>query len=70
LEEADELCDTIAILHQGAVAASGTPAELKASVSAEATLDDVFERYGGGVITEGGTYRDVQQARRAVRRLG
>ena len=70
MEEADVLCDTIAILHQGVVVANGSPAELKASVSPEATLDDVFARYGGGLIAEGGTYHDVRQTRRALRRLG
>jgi ABC-2 type transport system ATP-binding protein len=70
MEEADELCDSIAILHQGIVAALGSPAELKAGVSPDATLEDVFAHYGGGTITEGGTYHDVRQARRTVRRLG
>jgi ABC-2 type transport system ATP-binding protein len=35
LEEADALCDQIAILNQGRIVASGTPAELKAGVEAE-----------------------------------
>ena len=32
MEEADELCDDVAILHQGKVAALGSPASLKAQV--------------------------------------
>jgi ABC-2 type transport system ATP-binding protein len=35
LEEADVLCDRVAILNQGRIVASGTPTELKASVEAE-----------------------------------
>jgi ABC-2 type transport system ATP-binding protein len=35
LEEANALCDQIAILNQGRIVASGTPAELKAGVEAE-----------------------------------
>jgi len=35
LEEADVLCDRIAILKEGRIVASGTPTELKASVEAE-----------------------------------
>jgi ABC-2 type transport system ATP-binding protein len=35
LEEADVLCDRIAILNQGRIVTSGTPTELKASVKAE-----------------------------------
>jgi ABC-2 type transport system ATP-binding protein len=70
MDEADELCDSLAILHLGKIAAVGNPAMLKASVAPEATLDDVFARYSGGSIQEGGTYRDVRQARRSASRLG
>jgi ABC-2 type transport system ATP-binding protein len=41
LEEADQLADTVAVLHDGRVVASGTPEELK-SVHDAGTLDDVF----------------------------
>ena len=58
MEEADALCQEIAILHRGAVAASGSPAALKASVGKEhATMDDVFVRYAGTLIESGGTLR-------------
>ena len=70
MEEADHLCDELAILHQGTVAAAGTLAALKAQVGPEATLDEVFAHFSGGVIQEGGTYRDVRQIRSTVRRLG
>ncbi|MGZ7031540.1 MAG: ATP-binding cassette domain-containing protein [Thermoanaerobaculia bacterium] len=70
MEEADVLCDSLAVLHQGNIAATGSPAELKAGIGPEATLEDVFAHYGGGTITEGGTYHDVRQTRRAARRLG
>jgi ABC-2 type transport system ATP-binding protein len=71
MEEADALCDHIAILHRGSVAAAGSPAALKASLGKEqATLDDVFVRYAGTVIESGGTYRDVSRARRTARRVG
>ncbi len=69
MEEADELCDTIAILHQGRVAAQGAPAELKARVAPEATLDDVFVHFAGASITEGGSYRDIRSTRRTAKRL-
>jgi ABC-2 type transport system ATP-binding protein len=47
LEEADELCDRLAIIDQGRIVREGTPAELKADLRArrggdEPTLDDVF----------------------------
>jgi ABC-2 type transport system ATP-binding protein len=70
MEEAEALCDRLAIMHAGRLAAIGSPDELKASVGAEATLDDVFERYAGGAITEGGSYRDAVSVRRNARRLG
>src|SRR5579871_1173694 len=46
MEEADSLCDRIAIMHLGKMMALGTPAELKAAVGAEnVSLDDVFTHY-------------------------
>ncbi|HEV2813038.1 MAG TPA: ATP-binding cassette domain-containing protein [Solirubrobacteraceae bacterium] len=48
LEEADQLCDLIAIIDDGRIVRRGTPAELKADLrereglSADPTLDDVF----------------------------
>jgi ABC-2 type transport system ATP-binding protein len=67
MDEADELCDRIALLHAGRVAAVGTPSELKAQLGPMATLDDVFEKLtGAGIETEGG-YRDVRQTRRRAR---
>jgi ABC-2 type transport system ATP-binding protein len=41
LEEADQLADSVAVLHGGRVVAEGTPAELKAAHDA-GSLDDVF----------------------------
>jgi len=70
MEEADVLCDEIALMHQGRIAALGTPAELKAGVGPEATLDDVFTQVAGGTIEAGGSYRDVHRARRIAHRLG
>jgi ABC-2 type transport system ATP-binding protein len=48
LEEADQLCDRLAIIDAGVIAKEGTPAALKADLKArrgtgeEPTLDDVF----------------------------
>jgi ABC-2 type transport system ATP-binding protein len=48
LEEADQLCDRLAIIDHGSIVREGTPAQLKAELKerlqlrAEATLDDVF----------------------------
>jgi ABC-2 type transport system ATP-binding protein len=70
MEEADVLCQEIAILHRGALAISGSPAALKASIGADATMDDVFVRYAGTAIESGGMYTDVSRARRTARRIG
>ena len=69
MEEADELCDRVAIMHLGKVAAIGTPAELKATVGEGATLDDVFVHYSGFEVDSGGNWREVSRTRRVARRL-
>jgi ABC-2 type transport system ATP-binding protein len=72
MEEADNLCRRVAIMHQGTIAALGTPAELKAAIGGNgATLDDVFMHYTGNTLDDrGGSYRDTSRARRTARRLG
>lgn len=70
MDEADELCDVLALMHQGRVAVTGKPVELKAALGPDATLDDVFVQYAGGSIQEGGNYRDIRQTRRTASRLG
>lgn len=71
MEEADSLCDRIAIMHYGKVVATGTPAELKASLGVDnATLDQVFIHYTGDTLDTGGGYRDTARTRRTASRLG
>ena len=70
MEEADELCNRIAIMHLGKVAAIGSPAQLKASVGEGTTLDDVFVHYSGYEVDSGGNYHEVSRTRRVARRLG
>jgi ABC-2 type transport system ATP-binding protein len=70
MEEADQLCDRLALMHQGRLQALGTPAELKAEVGPQATLDDVFRHHAGADLIEQGSLRDVRAARRIARRLG
>ncbi len=70
MEEADQLCDEIALMLQGKIVAIGSNASLKASVSPDASLDDVFVYYSGGSIEGGGNYRDVRKTRRTANRLG
>jgi ABC-2 type transport system ATP-binding protein len=70
MEEADELCDRLAIMHEGAVVTLGAPAELKVALGPEASLDDVFIQAVGGSIAEGGDYRDIRRTRSTAQRLG
>jgi len=70
MEEADVLCDRLALMHQGRIAAEGSPAELKAALGPDASLDDVFAHYAGASIEAGGNYRDIHRTRRTAQRLG
>ncbi|SRR5579883_3058462 len=71
LDEADSLCHRVAIMHRGKLVVTGTPTELKASLdNTHATLDDVFIKYTGDLLTSGASYRETSKIRRAARRLG
>jgi len=71
MEEADQLCDRIAIMHLGKVVVADTPARLKASVGKPgATLGEVFIHYAGDSLESGSSYRETSRGRRTARRLG
>jgi ABC-2 type transport system ATP-binding protein len=72
MEEADELCDTVALLHRGRLAAVGSPAQLKAELGVDATLEDVFRHHAGVDLAgaERGGLRDVRRSRATARKLG
>jgi ABC-2 type transport system ATP-binding protein len=70
MEEAEALCDELAILHAGQVAVIGKPLDLRRKLGADASMDDVFAHYAGGAIREGGDFSDAAQIRRTARRLG
>jgi ABC-2 type transport system ATP-binding protein len=72
MEEMNEFCDRIGLINRGRIVAVGTPADLKARVGPNATLDDVFI---GLVAQEGENeaeagYGEVRRARRAAREHG
>lgn len=70
MEEADELCNRVAIMHLGKVVAIGSPAELKEGIGKEhATLDDVFTHYSGDSLESAGGYRETRMTRRTAGRL-
>jgi ABC-2 type transport system ATP-binding protein len=70
LEEADALCDRIALMHHARLRATGTPDELKRELGPDATLDDVFRHHAGDEIEQTGDLRDIRRTRRTARRLG
>jgi ABC-2 type transport system ATP-binding protein len=71
MEEADELCERIGLMHRGRLRATGTPSQLKAELGDGATLDDVFRRHAGGdLIDDTQGFKDVRRTRRTAGRLG
>jgi ABC-2 type transport system ATP-binding protein len=67
---ADHLCDRVAIMNLGHVAALGSPAELKRSMGKpDATLDEVFAHYTGHPLDTGGDFREISRTRRSIARL-
>ena len=69
MEEAENLCDRVAMMHRGCVAVVGSPRDLKAQVGDGATLDDVFMHFAGTGVDSRGGYREVLRTRRTARRL-
>ncbi len=70
MDEAEALCERIAIMHKGRVVALGTSTELQVAVGVDATMDDVFVHFTGGAVDERGTYREIARTRRTAHRLG
>lgn len=71
MEEADSLCDRVAIMSLGRVAALGRPEELKVSIGRpDASLDEVFAHYTGHQLESGGNYREISRNRRTTARRG
>ncbi len=74
MEEADALCDRVALMHLGRIRAGGTPFDLKAELGPGTTLDDVFRHHtgdslqGGAESTRG--IRDTRSTRRTAGRVG
>ena len=70
MEEAEALCDRIAIMHRGALAACDSPQALKARTGENATLDDAFARFTGDSPEHEAGYADTSATRTAASRLG
>ncbi|MER8187147.1 ATP-binding cassette domain-containing protein [Kitasatospora sp. NPDC094015] len=79
MDEADQYCDRVALMHRGRVRAVGTPEELRSSLAARPdaapSLEDVFRHYAGSGLSgrdteEGGDLSDVRRTRRTASRVG
>jgi ABC-2 type transport system ATP-binding protein len=70
MEEAEDYCDRVALMHRGRIRALGTPGDLVAGMAGAAdSLEDVFRAYTGDDLDKGG-FRDVRATRRTASRLG
>jgi ABC-2 type transport system ATP-binding protein len=70
MDEAEALCDRVAVLHRGTLAAVDSPEGLKARIGPDATLDDAFAQFTGGSPEQETSYVETSRTRRAARRLG
>jgi len=68
MEEADALCDRVALMHLGRLRAVGRPDELKTAQGPGASLEDVFRAFTGGNLVENerGGLRSVRSTRRTI----
>jgi ABC-2 type transport system ATP-binding protein len=73
MEEAEALCDRVALMHLGTIRAQGSPEELMESVGPEATLEDVFRHFTGSALDGAddakGGLREIRSTRRTAARV-
>ncbi|MCX4426967.1 ABC transporter ATP-binding protein [Streptomyces mirabilis] len=80
MDEADQYCDRVALMHRGRVRALGTPDELRRGLGERRgagkngelpTLEDVFRDIAGsGLDEQSGDFSDVRSTRRTASRVG
>jgi ABC-2 type transport system ATP-binding protein len=70
MDEAEQLCDEVVILHQGKLAASGSPRGLKQALGANASLDEVFAHFTQADAELSGAYDETSRTRHVADRLG
>jgi ABC-2 type transport system ATP-binding protein len=70
MEEADALCDRVALMHHGELRAVGIPTKLKEAVAPGATLEDVFRHYAAADLAheEAGSFREIRSSRKVASR--
>lgn len=69
MEEAEALCDRIAIMKAGTIAAEGSPEELKQQAGTD-SMDQVFIHFAGEFSESTSNYQEIARTRRTAKRLG
>ncbi|QMU68891.1 ABC transporter ATP-binding protein [Streptacidiphilus sp. P02-A3a] len=78
MDEAEQYCDRVALMHKGRIRALGTPDQLKADLPGEftaPTLEDVFRYHAGSGLqgadnqSDGEDFRDVRRTRNTANRV-
>ncbi|MEV6539494.1 ATP-binding cassette domain-containing protein [Streptomyces sp. NPDC051665] len=83
MDEADQYCDRVGLMHRGRIRALGTPDQLRQGLGERRradgapatdplpTLEDVFRDIAGsGLEDQSGGFRDVRSTRRTANRVG
>ena len=71
MEEAEEMCDKVAIMNAGEIAVIGAVSELKEKTNKkDATLEDAFIFFTGNYLEAKGDFHEIRRTRQTQRRLG
>ncbi|HCI29242.1 MAG: ATP-binding cassette domain-containing protein [Fervidobacterium sp.] len=68
MEEAEVLCDRLAIMDHGKIVTVGTPREIMEQTGVE-NLEDAFIVLTGHEVEEGGNFNELKRLRKTARRL-
>jgi len=80
MDEADQYCDRVALMHRGQIRGFGTPRQLRDDLAAlqddgsQPSLEDVFRHFAGSELDDADedrkeSFRDVRRTRRTASRL-
>ena len=70
MEEAEQICNELAILQHGSIVVQGKKNALKEMVGQDATLGDVFRHFCKDMPETATSYHHVKNIRKTIRRMG
>ncbi|MFJ2034033.1 ATP-binding cassette domain-containing protein [Streptosporangium sp. NPDC087985] len=73
MDEADTMCERVALMHLGRIRALGSPHDLKAALGPDASMEDVFRHHAADALDDElprGGFREARTTRRTAGRLG